>query len=136
MRERGLKLCRAHICQEAVVVVPLAGTWIETPAAYCFPAALLSFPLRERGLKHDVTQPSVRKVIVVPLAGTWIETTAITSFLFMPWSFPLRERGLKQEEIQVGENITLSFPLRERGLKPFLRKPGQKPAAVVPFAGT
>ena len=56
------------------MVVPLAGTWIETIL---------------RGAAKYVKS-------VVPLAGTWIETgamAAITSPVGM--SFPSRERGLK-----------------------------------------
>ena len=74
-RERGLK---HRVCLRrcsVILVVPYAGTWIETDCGLrCFSVAVLSFPTRERGLKH-------RKV-----GGFY---TALTS------SFPTRERGLK-----------------------------------------
>ena len=56
-----------------IAVVPLAGTWIETP---------------EAGSDR-------RKRIVVPLAGTWIETAHPSDQTSRFASFPLRERGLK-----------------------------------------
>ena len=61
----------------AIIVVPLAGTWIETPSPECFPTDKLSFPLRERGLKHYFVPAKSSFFNVVPLAGTWIETDPI-----------------------------------------------------------
>ena len=74
LRERGLKL--DYLCQDKIqtLVVPLAGTWIETFPGGDGGSKGRSFPLRERGLK--LSNPVYRyiPVIVVPLAGTWIET--------------------------------------------------------------
>ena len=78
------------------LVVPLAGTWIET----------INVPLY------------ISSQIVVPLAGTWIETPADTAGRSRGLqSFPLRERGLKHDNSYASEKIDWSFPLRERGLK-------------------
>ena len=55
------------------MVVPLAGTWIETVRIH---------------FQH-------LHIIVVPLAGTWIETVIFARNASDCVSFPLRERGLK-----------------------------------------
>ena len=55
------------------LVVPRAGTWIETYGARLFNACKT----------------------VVPRAGTWIETIINLRYLIHSWSFPVRERGLK-----------------------------------------
>ena len=52
LRERGLKLLEWAATPTYSLVVPLAGTWIETERIPGDPA----------------------RYIVVPLAGTWIET--------------------------------------------------------------
>ena len=74
MRERGLKLLM-HLRKRKnpILVVPRAGTWIET--------------------YHHL----IRKCLtfVVPRAGTWIETCIIKFFCRSFLSFPVRERGLK-----------------------------------------
>ena len=54
-------------------VVPLAGTWIETPKSSVRLFGVMSFPLRERGLKLSFSR-------------------SCSNLLS---SFPLRERGLK-----------------------------------------
>ena len=51
LRERGLKLCDHLIQSTECHVVPLAGTWIETPLYSVVAGSNPSFPLRERGLK-------------------------------------------------------------------------------------
>ena len=56
-------------------VVPLAGTWIETIGKFTSESDTPeSFPSRERGLKHDDVREEDHDQAVVPLAGTWIET--------------------------------------------------------------
>ena len=77
LRERGLKRKAFGIEHEDIPVVPLAGTWIETPYVI-YPGQVLSmsFPLRERGLKL-------------------LDSLTITMVVS---SFPLRERGLKQKD--------------------------------------
>ena len=55
-------------------VVPLAGTWIETPFKNLEARLAKSFPLRERGLKRFGQNANRNSCGVVPLAGTWIET--------------------------------------------------------------
>ena len=58
-----------------IAVVPLAGTWIETPFIFsCVESLITSFPLRERGLKLITVVEEYTFAKVVPLAGTWIET--------------------------------------------------------------
>ena len=56
------------------MVVPLAGTWIETRIVFLMYLLIQSFPLRERGLKRKSATILEHKKYVVPLAGTWIET--------------------------------------------------------------
>ena len=78
-----------------IAVVPLAGTWIETPV---IPQEhynhYSSFPSRERGLK-------LRNNLEI---------------LFFPPSFPSRERGLKPDLIGNINNGTKSLPAWERVL--------------------
>ena len=82
-------------CTPLNIVVPLAGTWIETLAGQTVDLPEWSCPLRARGLKllaraYELEEdqscplrarglkPFQRKPYqygqVVPLAGTWIET--------------------------------------------------------------
>ena len=96
------------------MVVPLAGTWIETILFLCSPLPRKSFPLRERGLK------------------LLYEIEIITSMK----SFPLRERGLKLNAMLTFISTVSSFPLRERGLKPGMEKTLELLRPVVPLAGT
>ena len=95
LRERGLKphilVCDSH----RELVVPLAGTWIETEVIKTEEVSEESFPLRERGLKLFL------------LRNIYKAQT----------SFPLRERGLKLRWRSKNEAWLSSFPLRERGLK-------------------
>ena len=56
------------------MVVPFAGTWIETAIQMAVSKEYLSFPSRERGLKHCNYTLLPSKRFVVPFAGTWIET--------------------------------------------------------------
>ena len=51
LRERGLKLTFFQAFFAPDQVVPLAGTWIETPHSSGMYRCPASFPLRERGLK-------------------------------------------------------------------------------------
>ena len=56
-------------------VVPLAGTWIETKRRRIGSVRQTeSFPSRERGLKLAFILGLLPSSDVVPLAGTWIET--------------------------------------------------------------
>ena len=89
LRERGLKQTHSSRSLRHTLVVPLAGTWIETcPVEILFHGPALSFPLRERGLKH-LSPPT---------------STAVRSF-------PLRERGLKLLLLRVRMKILLVIPL-------------------------
>ena len=114
LRERGLKPESTDKLGITVLVVPLAGTWIETCRRSLIAGREMSFPLRERGLKHnknrELNQPEP--------------------------SFPLRERGLKLlAELESPAFQARSFPLRERGLKPSW-EPTYCLLSVVPLAGT
>ena len=51
MRERGLKLFIVIERQPNHIVVPRAGTWIETALGGFDARSAPSFPVRERGLK-------------------------------------------------------------------------------------
>ena len=55
-------------------VVPRAGTWIETRQTCRKYSKHLSFPVRERGLKQLLQKGGADPDDVVPRAGTWIET--------------------------------------------------------------
>ena len=74
LRERGLK----HIFLSAIplrrLVVPLAGTWIETPAILYLCLIVIVVPLA--GTWIETIHKSYMMILrsVVPLAGTWIET--------------------------------------------------------------
>ena len=74
-RERGLKLTGFLRNLLQLLVVPFAGTWIET---WLLEENVTlyqgSFPSRERGLKQEVLMRSTDLCAVVPFAGTWIET--------------------------------------------------------------
>ena len=87
----------SRLLQDQALVVPRAGTWIETTNSdWRILPACMSFPVRERGLKLLKTGPAGPHTPVVPRAGTWIETTHSNSFPYnSTWSFPVRERGLK-----------------------------------------
>ena len=74
VRERGLKHIFSKLIIQIILVVPRAGTWIETDHLGNHPAPLSSFPVRERGLKRSCAGVSLRSLRVVPRAGTWIET--------------------------------------------------------------
>ena len=77
-------------------VVPLAGTWIETNViAIVF---YLSFvvPLAGTWIETSVINPESFSRSVVPLAGTWIETKVLRKKVMIDGSFPSRERGLKR----------------------------------------
>ena len=73
-RERGLKLYLKYRDRCVTIVVPYAGTWIETNVGF----------------------PIVACGGVVPYAGTWIETFVKGTLCpTATVSFPTRERGLK-----------------------------------------
>ena len=115
LRERGLKPGFIESRYQTSVVVPLAGTWIETCQIRYF----------------------VQSDLVVPLAGTWIETRKYC--VIEPESgksFPLRERGLKPFIDCYSVTHNLSFPLRERGLKHMMHSGRLGIFLVVPLAGT
>ena len=78
-----------------IAVVPLAGTWIETPGSGG--AARLSgvVPLAGTWIETHVGISSTADVQVVPIAGTWIETLNPGNNCIISPSFTLRERGLK-----------------------------------------
>ena len=71
------------------MVVPRAGTWIETLISEAGEILLLgSFPVRERGLKPK-TEAGIRDVIR---------------------SFPVRERGLKRKNVKSDKELVLVVP--------------------------
>ena len=79
-----------------MLVVPLAGTWIETyiPADILQPKVVV--PLAGTWIETMHKKLRRTETGVVPLAGTWIETCG--TMHMRPGSmrsFPLRERGLK-----------------------------------------
>ena len=97
------------------LVVPLAGTWIETfVSSTPFHSSTSSFPSRERGLKRPV------------LSVYWTDTG----------SFPSRERGLKLCDLRLSVRVLRSFPSRERGLKLSIPVHPIAVGVVVPLAGT
>ena len=74
LRGRGLKAAAASCVGSDVVVVPLAGTWVESYLSKEQQQALLgSSPLRGRGLKVVITHDMELIRRVVPLAGTRVE---------------------------------------------------------------
>ena len=98
-----------------MIVVPLAGTWIET-VAYA------------AGANNNAK--------VVPHAGTWIETYNIGDVTYDDGSFPSRERGLKR----VGENarsIHMNVvPLAGTWIETYAVDTSKYTEGVVPLAGT
>ena len=100
-----------------MLVVPLAGTWIETyiPADILQPKVVV--PLAGTWIETMHKKLRRTETGVVPLAGTWIETMVQSLRVLLFPSFPLRERGLKLRRAWRIQPGTRSFPLRERGLK-------------------
>ena len=60
-----------------MLVVPLVGTWIETPILALAQRQKQSFPSWERGLKQGWATRADINEGVVPLVGTWIETAFV-----------------------------------------------------------
>ena len=77
LRERGLKHIVVVEIGHEHSVVPLAGTWIETP--FFFIVILVPFvvPLAGTWIETPTDSNKNRWISVVPLAGTWIETYII-----------------------------------------------------------
>ena len=63
---------RAH---QRPVVVPLAGTWIETEKALAEKAKDTVVPLAGTWIETHENAIITSGGVVVPLAGTWIETS-------------------------------------------------------------
>ena len=78
-----------------MVVVPLAGTWIEIRNRYQELKAFCVVPLAGTWIEIQNIRSSVKLIIVVPLAGTWIEIREVVLMANATMSFPSRERGLK-----------------------------------------
>ena len=57
-----------------IAVVPLAGTWIETPLPGAFPFGTWVVPLAGTWIETKYDDVILHFGVVVPLAGTWIET--------------------------------------------------------------
>ena len=57
-----------------IVVVPLAGTWIETVQDFISVITPRVVPLAGTWIETESTADGGREKRVVPLAGTWIET--------------------------------------------------------------
>ena len=123
------------------LVVPYAGTWIETNDTCGDHPDSTSFPTRERGLKPAPPGLPSPFPPVVPYAGTWIETQKIENdFLkktVVPYAGTWIETGLGYAAQIAGGVVPYagtwietryleapiylkdqSFPTRERGLKP------------------
>ena len=114
------------------MVVPLAGTWIETAIPGPEHLFFASCPLRARGLKRAMEEAATKKAkscplrarglklfnslldiavqAVVPLAGTWIETDSRSESRRILLSCPLRARGLQPGRIG-GIKVQLVVPL-------------------------
>ena len=100
------------------LVVPRAGTWIETFDPLRYAGAGLSFPVRERGLKRLGFYLQAQRLLVVPRAGTWIETCVPAC---SPELTAVVPRAGTWIETMIGlypADMSWSFPVRERGLKP------------------
>ena len=80
-----------------MLVVPLAGTWIETLTEAGVDERIIVVPLAGTWIETPVALSVLPVSGVVPLAGTWIETPNCTEYSLTLSSFPLRERGLKHE---------------------------------------
>ena len=76
-RGRGLKSYSAAANSATVLVVPLAGTWIETCHKHRFPSCQGVVPLAGTWIKIYGPDRAVRIGGVVPLAGTRIEIGAV-----------------------------------------------------------
>ena len=94
-RERGLKQVDNIVGDNNVRVVPLAGTWIETPVFRLMIDRHPVVPLAGTWIETPKKRSKRQKQTVVPLAGTWIETKGISGLVVNLTSFPSRERGLK-----------------------------------------
>ena len=140
------------------VVVPYAGTWIETLSRKS--SSFFSNVVPYAGTWIETTEANLynKQEIVVPYAGTWIETgkyyeesfelksfpTRERGLKHLPLclksspgeSFPTRERGLKLQATSAAIAAMLSFPTRERGLKHKTSLKGVDDYLVVPYAGT
>ena len=94
-RERGLKLLVPGSHTEMYIVVPLAGTWIETIKQNMSSSRAEVVPLAGTWIETIENNGTIYAVKVVPLAGTWIETSLSPRKHHVFTSFPSRERGLK-----------------------------------------
>ena len=74
LRERGLKLRKTVSIHPIRVVVPLAGTWIETDFLCGFLEIFRVVPLAGTWIETHCVRFALHVAHVVPLAGTWIET--------------------------------------------------------------
>ena len=94
-RERGLKLGLNIQERDAMMVVPYAGTWIETARSRLRLCSPYVVPYAGTWIETYQSIQFLLTPTVVPYAGTWIETTASVSSKSNIMSFPTRERGLK-----------------------------------------
>ena len=78
LRERGLKLKSMSSVSPSNIVVPLAGTWIETFSHSPEQVAAGVVPLAGTWIETESGGKQDRTGRVVPLAGTWIETFVAT----------------------------------------------------------
>ena len=117
-RERGLKPDLPSLEPGGHLVVPFAGTWIETPYAIIIQLQMYVVPFA--GTWIETIKDSFKRAFfsVVPFAGAWIETPRIPDGRGGDMSFPSRERGLKLFRASAMLCKARSFPSRERGLKP------------------
>ena len=73
--ERGLKPRKKHVSHDGAWVVPLVGTWIETPGRWTCHNCRSVVPLVGTWIETIVKVDGiVYSGAVVPLVGTWIET--------------------------------------------------------------
>ena len=80
VRERGLKPAHMENFFCVTVVVPRAGTWIETSGAVYRPSAINVVPRAGTWIETSkINVSTLTNVSVVPRAGTWIETLTCVS---------------------------------------------------------
>ena len=81
VRERGLKQIYVERNVSRQIVVPRAGTWIETQTGSKKKEILWVVPRAGTWIETDIRSLFVASSEVVPRAGTWIETERSPCFL-------------------------------------------------------
>ena len=135
-RERGLKQDLERREQFFSIVVPLAGTWIETQIINIFLTFSIVVPLAGTWIETVEVRSTKHQDLVVPLAGTWIETFNFKARLPGDFVVPLAGTWIETLITRLVSPVILSFPSRERGLKRFCDHRLLRVHGVVPLAGT